>query len=95
MVVGVAQLHVSDDGDDELGAHGLGLGVHGRAGFGGDDDLGDAAAVAQIEEDEVAEIAAAVDPSHEYDGGAGIGGAEGSAHMSAFEITKKIEHEGP
>ena len=93
--VGVAQLDVADDGDDELGAHGLGLGVHGGAGFGGDDDLGDAAAVAQVEEDEVAEIAAAVDPSHENDFGAGIGGAEGAAHMSAFEITKKIEHEGP
>ena len=92
---GVAQLDVADDGDDELGAQGLGLLVQLGAGFGGDDDLRDAGAVAQIDKDKVAEIAAAVDPSHENDVGAGIGGAEGATHMSAFEITKKIEHEGP
>ncbi len=92
---GVAQLDVADNSDYELGANRLGLGVHGGAGLGGDDDLGDAAAVAQVEEDQVAEVAAAVDPSHENDFGAGIGGAQRPTHMSAFEITKKIEHGGP
>ena len=37
------------------------------AGFGGDDDLRDAGAVAQIEKDEVAEVAAPVHPAHEDD----------------------------
>ena len=64
---GVAQLDVADDGEHKLRAHGIGLVVHLGAGFGGDDDLRDAAAVAQIEEDEVAEIAPPVDPAHEND----------------------------
>ena len=90
--VGVAQLDVADDGDDVLGAQRLGLLVELGAGVGGDDDLGDAGAVAQIEKDEVAEIAAAVDPAHEDDFGAGVGGAQRAAHMSTLQVTKKIEH---
>ncbi len=71
----------------------LGLVVQLRAGVGGDDHLRDAAAVAQVEEDEVAEVAPAVDPAHENNFRAGIGGAQRATHMSAFEITKEIEHE--
>ena len=49
--------------DHELGPNGLGEGVcAGRVGV-VDDDLGDAIAVAQVEEDELAEVAAAVDPA--------------------------------
>ncbi len=48
-----------------------------------DDDLGDAGAVAQINEDDVAEVAAAVDPSHEDGFLAGIGGAERATHVSS------------
>jgi hypothetical protein len=46
--------------------------------------LRDAVAVAQIEEDEVAVIAAAVDPAHEGDGLAGVGGAEFAAGVGAL-----------
>ena len=84
---GVAQLDVADDGDDELRAHGAGLLVHCGAGVGGDDDLGDAGAVAQVEEDEVAEVAPLVDPAHENNFRAGVGGAQLAAHMSTFQIT--------
>ena len=75
----------SSDGDDVLGARGFGLGV----GFGGDflieDNLGDAGAIAEIEEDEVAVVAAAVDPTHEGDGLAGVGAAEFAAGVRALE----------
>ena len=49
------------------------------------DDLCDAAAVADVEEDEVAVIAATIDPAHEDDLLAGVGGAEVAAHVGAFE----------
>ncbi len=58
-------------------------------------DLGDAAAVAQIEEDEIAEIAPLVHPSHEHNFGAGVGGAQLAAHMSTFQVTEEIEHDRP
>ena len=61
------------DGDDVLGAGLFGFGV----GLGGEgfveNDLGDAGAVAEIEEDEVAVVAAAVDPAHEGGGFGGVG----------------------
>ena len=43
-------------------------------------------AVAEVEEDEVAVVAAAVDPTHEDYGFSGVGGAQLSAHMSTFKI---------
>ena len=46
----------------------------------------DAGAVAQVEEDEVAVVAAAVDPAHEDDLLAGVGGAQFAAEMGAFQI---------
>ena len=52
-------------GDDVLVAGGFGLGVGCGADLFVEDDLGDAAAVADVEEDEVAVVAAAVDPAHE------------------------------
>jgi hypothetical protein len=57
-----------------------------------EDDLGDAAAVAQIEKDQVAVVAAAVDPAHEDDVLAGVSGAKIAAHVGAFESTEKVEH---
>jgi hypothetical protein len=58
-------------------------------GFGGDflveDDLRDAGAVAEVEEDEVAVVAAAVDPAHEDNVLAGVGGAQIAAEMGTFE----------
>ncbi len=62
----------------------LGLLMHVGAGVSGDDHLRDAAAVAQVEEDEVAEIAPAVDPAHENNFRTGVGGAQLATHMSTF-----------
>jgi O-acetylhomoserine/O-acetylserine sulfhydrylase-like pyridoxal-dependent enzyme len=49
-------------------------------------DLGHAGAVAQVDEDDLAEIAAAVDPSHEHNFFARIGEPKSSAHMSSSEV---------
>ena len=61
--------------------------VHFSAGIGGDDNLRDAAAVAQVEEDKIAEVAPLVHPSHEHNFGAGVRGAQLAAHMSTFQVT--------
>ena len=80
----ITQFHVSDHRKNKFRANGVGFVMNFGAGVGGDDDLGDAAAVAQIEEDNVAEIAAAIDPPHEHNFRAGVGGAQLATHMSPF-----------
>ncbi len=54
--------------------------------------LADAGAVAQIEEDQVAVVAAAVDPAHHDNVLAGVGGAQFAAAVGAFKRSQKIEH---
>jgi hypothetical protein len=49
-------------------------------------DLGNAGAVAQIEKDQVAVVAAPVDPAHQNHLLAGVGGAQVAAKMRPFEI---------
>ena len=83
--VGRAQADFADGSDDIFGAHLLSLGVAVGDKLLIEDNLGDAAAVAEVEEDEVAVVAAAVDPAHEDDGLACVGGAEIAAHVGAFE----------
>ena len=73
------------DGDDVLGAGGFGLGVGFGGGFLVEDDLGDAGAVAEVEEDEVAVVAAAVDPAHEDYVLAGCSCAEFATHVRALQ----------
>jgi hypothetical protein len=63
------------DGYYEFAAGLFGFGVGLRLRFFVEHDLDDAGAVADVEEEQVAEVAAAMDPAH-YDGvGAGVGGA--------------------
>src|ERR1019366_5828522 len=90
--VGLAQLGVADDRHHKLGAHRSRAVVDFGPGVGGDHNLCDPAAVAQVEEDEIAEIAPLVHPSHEHNFGAGVGGAQLAAHMSTLQVTLKIEH---
>jgi hypothetical protein len=74
------------DGDYEFASRLLGLGVGLRLRFFVEDDLDDAGAVADVEEEQVAEVAAAMHPAH-YDGVfAGVGGAQGAAVVGAFQI---------
>ena len=59
-----------------------------------EDDLGDAGAVAHVDEDEVAEVAAAVHPAHEDDARAGVGGAQSPAGVRAPKIAEEVEGHG-
>ena len=77
---------MANDGDDKLRTHRGGAVVDFRPGIGRDHHLRDAAAVAQVEEDEIAEIAALVHPSHEHDLGTGVRGAQLATHMSTFQV---------
>ena len=75
----------SGDGDDVLGASHLRFQMGQRRDLLVEHHLGDAGAVAEVEEDEVAVVAAAVDPTHKGDGLAGVGGAEFAAGVRALE----------
>ena len=80
---GQAAGHLAGGAHHELGADprgdcvGLGRfrGVH--------DDLGDPVPVTQVQEDELAVVAAAVDPAGQARAGAGVGGAELAAGVRA------------
>ncbi len=85
--VGIAALDLADSRDDEFVAQGFGFFMNGGIQFVIEYDLGNASAVAQVNEDDLAEVAAAVDPSHEHNLFACIGEPKRSAHMSSFEIT--------
>ena len=68
------------------GPHLLALGVAVGRQFLVEHNLRDAGAVAQVEKDEVAVVAAAVDPAHQDHLLAGVGGAQIAAKMRPFEI---------
>src|SRR5579872_1436950 len=92
--VSIAEAHFADSGDDIFRADLLAFDVA----IGGDlfikDNLGDAASVAEVEEDEVTVVAAAIDPAHEDNGLTCLGGAQSATHVGAFESTEKVEHYG-
>ena len=80
---GQAQRDGALDHHDELGADAAGLRVGvGRIGL-VDDDLGDPVAVAQVEEDQLAVVAPAVDPAGQPGGRARVGRAELAAGVRA------------
>ena len=72
----VAQAHLADGGDHVLRPHLLALGVPFGREFFVEHDLGNAAAVAHVEEDQVAVIAAPVNPAHQHHLFACVGGAQ-------------------
>ena len=82
----VAQAHLAHRGDNILRPHLLALRVALGRQFLVEHDLGDAGAVAQVEEDQVAVVAAPVDPAHHHHLLAGVGGAQIAAEMRPFEI---------
>src|SRR5580700_2133221 len=84
--VRVAKLDRADGGDDELVAELLGFFVNGGIVLTAEDDLRHAGAVTDIDEDDGAEIAAAVDPSHEDGLFAFIGRAQSAAHVSTSQV---------
>ena len=84
IALGVALTQLALRGHDILRTHVLGLRVTIGREVLIEDNLGDAGAVAEIEEDEVAVIAAAIDPAHQDDIFAGIAGAKLTAGMGAL-----------
>ena len=56
-----------------------------RAGVGLEDDLGDPVAVAEVDEDQPAEVAPGVDPAVEDDGLPDVVGGQVTAGMSSFQ----------
>ena len=62
------------------------LGVHRRVAVGAEDELRDAVAVAQMDEQHAAQVAAAMHPAHQYGAFAGIGGTEFPAGMCAAQF---------
>jgi hypothetical protein len=86
---GVAGHDLAVDADHALGAQALddveagGLGVQ--------DQLGQAVVVAQVDEDQAAVVALAMDPARQAHRGAGVGGAEGAAGVGAIGVRRGHE----
>jgi hypothetical protein len=78
-------------GDDVLGAEILRLGVEGSVALGAKDELGNAFTVAEVDEDDAAEVPAAVDPSHQEYALALIGRTKGTAVVGTAKLAEKIE----
>ena len=82
--IGAAQADLADSGDDVFRANMLGFGMAFGRKVLVQHNLRNAVAIAQVEEDEVAVIAAAIHPAHQRDGFAGVGGAQFAAGVSAL-----------
>ena len=78
--------HLADHRDDEFIAQRVRLFVQLGAALAIENHLRHARAVADVDEDQVAEVAAAVDPSHEHGFLAGVGSAELSASVRTSKI---------
>ena len=80
------------DRNDEFRARLLGLGVRFRLRFFIEDNLKDAGAVADVEKEEIAEVAAAMDPAHDDDVAAVVGRAQLAAIMRALQLPQEVQH---
>jgi hypothetical protein len=70
----------------------LGFGVRRGLRFFIEDHLDDAGTIANIEKEQVAEVAAARHPPHHYGVAPFVLGAEFAAVMCALQIAEKIQH---
>ena len=82
------------DGDDVFAADVFGFAVRFGLRLFVEDDLNDAGAIANVEEEEIAEVATARDPAHDDGVFIGVGGAEIAAVVCAGEVAEEIEHDG-
>ncbi len=80
------------DGDDVFAADVFGFAVRFGLRLFVKDDLDDAGAIANVEEEEISEVAAASDPAHHDGVFVGVGGAEIAAVVCAGEVAEGIEH---
>ena len=82
------------DRHDVLAADVLGFGVRFGLRLFVEDHLDDAGAIANVEEEEITEVAAASDPAHHDGVFVGVGGAESAAIVCAGKVAEEIEHGG-
>ena len=78
--------HFAFNGDDEFAAHLFGLGMRLGLRLLVENNLYDASAIAHVEEEEIAKIAAAMDPAENNDVLIGVGSTERAAVVSAFQV---------
>src|SRR5205807_4901965 len=79
-------------GDDEFAARLLGFGVRGRLRLFIENHLHDAGAVAHVEKEQIAEVAAPRYPAHDDGVAAFVLGAQFAAVVCALQVAKKIQH---
>jgi hypothetical protein len=60
-----------------------------------EDNLRDAGAVADVDENELAQIATAMDPAEQHDVFFRVRCAQGAAEVSAFQISEGVKHLSP
>ncbi len=88
--VGAAH-HRAAHREHELGAGGARLAQRLLGHLAGmEDDLSQAAVIAQVDEDHAAVIARALHPSHEHGGGAGVGAAKRAAEVRAPPVAHRL-----
>ena len=80
--------HAPDDGDHKFRAQFLGARVRGGMLLLVENDLRQARAVAQIDENQIAEVAPLVDPAHQDDVFVGVRGAQIAAVMCALQCSE-------
>ena len=82
------------DGDDEFAACLLGFGVRRRLRLFVEDYLDDAGAVAHVEKEQIAQVAAPRHPAHHNSFLSFVLRAELAAVMCALQVSQKVQH-GP
>src|ERR1700674_3993016 len=78
-------------GDDEFAARLLGFGMRGGLRLLVEDHLDDAGAVADIEKEQIAQVAAACDPAHHNRVAPFVFGAQFAAVVCALQVSQKVE----
>ncbi len=82
----IAQTHLPNRSNHVFGADLLALGVSFGREFLVENHLGDAAAIAHVKKDEVAVVAATVNPAHQNHAFASMSGTKFPAQMRPFKI---------
>ena len=89
--VGGALFDEAGDADDVFGAQVFGAGMGLGEALAAEDELRRTFAIAQVDEDDAAQIAAAMDPAHQQHALANVFEADGAAIVRAFEVTEEVK----
>ncbi len=84
--IGIALLDIADDGDNIFIAQRRSLFMRRRIQFAVHHHLGHTGTVTQVNKNDAAEIASAVDPSHEHGFFPRVRWTESATHLSAFQV---------